>query len=66
MRFIARAAAAVALSCLCTVAIGQAFPAKPVRIIVAIAGSDYVARLVAQKLTESLRSEEHTSELQSH
>jgi tripartite-type tricarboxylate transporter receptor subunit TctC len=32
----------------------QAFPTKPMKIVVAIAGSDYVARLVALKLTESL------------
>ena len=32
----------------------QTYPSKPIRLIVAIAGADYVARLVAQKLTETL------------
>jgi tripartite-type tricarboxylate transporter receptor subunit TctC len=46
----------VAAMCLALppVAYSQAFPTKPLKIVVAIAGSDYVARLVAQKLTESL------------
>ena len=54
MRFIHRAAGVLAGLCLSTFALAQAFPTKPIRIVVAIAGSDYVARLVAQRLTESL------------
>jgi tripartite-type tricarboxylate transporter receptor subunit TctC len=44
------------LACLVNplVAPAQSYPTKPIRIIVAIAGSDYVARLVAQKLTDIL------------
>src|SRR3712207_8754568 len=44
------------------------FPTRPMRLLVPYAaggGTDAIARLVAQGVGEKLRSEEHTSELQS-
>jgi tripartite-type tricarboxylate transporter receptor subunit TctC len=56
-KFLKLAAGAAALQAVSHVASAQAYPARPVRIIVPFAAggpSDVIARLVAQKLTENL------------
>jgi tripartite-type tricarboxylate transporter receptor subunit TctC len=56
-RFLGLAAGAAALPALSHISWAQAYPSRPVRIIVPFAaggGSDVIARLIGQKLTESL------------
>jgi tripartite-type tricarboxylate transporter receptor subunit TctC len=56
-RFLGLAASAAALPALSHISWAQAYPSRPVRIIVPFAaggGSDVIARLIGQKLTESL------------
>jgi tripartite-type tricarboxylate transporter receptor subunit TctC len=54
---IAKMAAAMVLGLFCTAATAQAYPSKPVRVVVAFSAGgavDLVARIAGQKLTEML------------
>jgi len=56
MKFLLRSAVAVLLAGLCTVAVAQTYPARPVRMLVGYAaggGADGLARILAAKLSEN-------------
>jgi len=57
MRYLVRTILALTVSAVSITAAAQAYPAKPVRIVVPFApggGSDFIARFMAQRLTEGL------------
>ena len=57
MRYLVRTILALAVSAVSITVGAQAYPAKPVRIVVPFApggGSDFIARFMAQRLTEGL------------